>query len=141
VFRTSPRGRSVWSRWKWQERGIPDYSSVPVRRQIGNGEVDLVGASRRASKVSTWEELYGSFRGALGLAARSLARWQDEDAWCICAKTRYAMADARALNVLSRETTAQLVDHFTRFRIASARGNQPSESLALLWKVARRQRA
>src|SRR5258708_16754352 len=54
---------------EWQGARIPVYRGwVPVRRQIGNGEVYLVGDAAAQVKVSTVGGIVTGFRGALGVA-------------------------------------------------------------------------
>jgi len=81
VFRTIPRDEASGP-LEWQGARIPVYRKwVPVRRQLGNGEVYLVGDAAAQVKVSTVGGIVTGFRGALGVAqallqmarARSLA--------------------------------------------------------------------
>jgi len=54
---------------EWQGARIPVYRGwVPVRRQIGNGEVYLVGDAAAQVKVSTVGGIVTGFRGALGVS-------------------------------------------------------------------------
>src|SRR5439155_34560 len=66
--------RTAWlaqmaPRAEWRGARIPVYRGwVPVRRQVGNGEVYLVGDAAAQVKVSTVGGIVTGFRGALGVS-------------------------------------------------------------------------
>lgn len=124
----------------WQGARIPVYRGwVPVRRQIGNGEVYLVGDAAAQVKVSTVGGIVTGFRGALGVARALL----DQSATKELAALRRELAThwmiRRALHYFAQKDYSQLVDSLGLSARESLGEIHRDESTRLLWNLVRRQ--
>ena len=124
----------------WQGARIPVYRKwVPVRRQIGNGEVYLVGDAAAQVKVSTVGGIVTGFRGALGVAQALLQNGKSGELTALRRELATHWLIRRALHHFQQKDYSQLVDLLN----ASARRQlgeiNRDEAARLLWNVTRRQ--
>jgi flavin-dependent dehydrogenase len=96
---------------EWQGARIPVYRKwVPVRREIGNGEVYLVGDAAAQVKVSTVGGIVTGFRGALGVAQALLQNGKSEELGALRKELGTHWLDRRALHRFQRRDS-QLVTY------------------------------
>src|SRR5256714_64709 len=96
---------------EWQGARIPVYRGwVPVRRQIGNGEVYLVGDAAGQVKVSTVGGIVTGFRGALGVSQALLQDGKSRELTALRRELRTHWLIRRALHHFEQKDYSQLVD-------------------------------
>ena len=123
---------------EWQGARIPVYRGwVPVRRQIGEGEVYLVGDAAAQVKVSTVGGIVTGFRGALGVARALL----DQSATAELAALRRELGThwmiRRALHHFEQKDYSQLVDLLDLSARESLGEIHRDEATRLLWNLVR----
>jgi len=124
----------------WQGARIPVYRRwVPVRKQLGRGEVYLVGDAAAQVKVSTIGGIVTGFRGALGVAQALLKNGRNGE----LASLRWELAIhwmvRRAMHHFQQKDYSQLVDLLDASARESLGEIHRDESARLLWNVVRRQ--
>lgn len=125
---------------EWQGARIPVYSRwVPVRRQIGNGEVFLVGDAAAQVKVSTVGGVVTGFRGALGVAQALLKKSKSSELAGLRRELGTHWMIRRSLHRFQQKDYSQLVDLLDGSTRESLGEINRDESTRLLWKVLRRQ--
>jgi flavin-dependent dehydrogenase len=125
---------------EWQGARIPVYRKwVPVRREIGNGEVYLVGDAAAQVKVSTVGGIVTGFRGALGVAQALLQNGKSEELGALRKELGTHWLIRRALHRFQQKDYSQLVDLLDSSTRQSLGEINRDESARLLWNVARRQ--
>ncbi len=125
---------------EWQGARIPVYRKwVPVRRQLGNGEVYLVGDAAAQVKVSTVGGIVTGFRGALGVAQALLQDGKSEELGALRKELGTHWLIRRALHRFQQRDYSQLVDLLNASTRQSLGEINRDESARLLWNVARRQ--
>jgi digeranylgeranylglycerophospholipid reductase len=125
---------------EWQGARIPVYRGwVPVRRQIGNGEVYLVGDAAAQVKVSTIGGIVTGFRGALGVAQALLKDGQNQELAVLRRELVTHWMIRRALHGFKQNDYSQLVDLLDASTRESLGEINRDESTRLLWNVVRRQ--
>jgi digeranylgeranylglycerophospholipid reductase len=125
---------------EWQGARIPVYRGwVPVRRQIGNGEVYLVGDAAAQVKVSTVGGIVTGFRGALGVAQAILKSGRGQELAGLRRELGTHWMIRRALHHFQQKDYSQLVDLLDASTRASLGEINRDESTRLLWNVVRRQ--
>jgi len=125
---------------EWQGARIPVYRRwVPVRRQIGNGEVFLVGDAAAQVKVSTVGGIVTGFRGALGVAQALLRRDADGELAALRRELGTHWMIRRALHHFQQKDYSQLVDLLGVSARESLGEFHRDESTRLLWNLVRRQ--
>jgi flavin-dependent dehydrogenase len=125
---------------EWQGARIPVYRGwVPVRRQIGNGEVYLVGDAAAQVKVSTVGGIVTGFRGALGVAQAILKHGQSRELAGLRRELGTHWMIRRALHNFQQKDYSQLVDLLDASTRESLGEINRDESTRLLWNVVRRQ--
>lgn len=125
---------------EWQGARIPVYRKwVPVRRQIGNGEVYLVGDAAAQVKVSTVGGIVTGFRGALGVAQALLQKGKSPELAALRRELATHWLIRRALHHFQQRDYSQLVDLLNAAARRSLGEINRDESARLLWNVARRQ--
>ena len=125
---------------EWQGARIPLYRGwVPVRRQIGNGEVYLVGDAAAQVKVSTIGGIVTGFRGALGVAKALLKEGQNQELAVLRRELLTHWMIRRALHRFNQNDYSQLVDLLDASTRESLGEINRDESTRLLWNVVRRQ--
>ncbi|OLE46065.1 MAG: hypothetical protein AUG46_10805 [Acidobacteria bacterium 13_1_20CM_3_58_11] len=125
---------------EWQGARIPVYRGwVPVRRQIGNGEVYLVGDAAAQVKVSTVGGIVTGFRGALGVSEALLQNGKSRELAALRRELRTHWLIRRALHHFEQKDYSQLVDLLDASTRQSLGEINRDESTRLLWNVVRRQ--
>ena len=125
---------------EWQGARIPVYRKwVPVRREIGNGEVYLVGDAAAQVKVSTVGGIVTGFRGALGVAHALLQNGKSNELTALRRELSTHWLIRRALHRFQQKDYSQLVDLLNAAARRSLGEINRDESARLLWNVARRQ--
>jgi len=125
---------------EWQGARIPVYRGwVPVRRQMGNGEVFLVGDAAAQVKVSTVGGIVTGFRGALGVAQALLKNGKSRELLALRRELRTHWLIRRALHRFQQKDYSQLVDLLDASTRRSLGEINRDESARLLWSVIRRQ--
>jgi len=124
----------------WQGARIPVYRKwVPVRRQIGNGEVFLVGDAAAQVKVSTVGGIVTGFRGALGVAQALLRKGARRELAALRRELGTHWMIRRALHHFQQKDYSQLVDLLDVSARESLAEFHRDESTRLLWNLVRRQ--
>ena len=125
---------------EWQGARIPVYRKwVPVRRQLGNGEVYLVGDAAAQVKVSTVGGIVTGFRGALAVAQALLQNGKSEELGALRKELGTHWLIRRALHRFQQRDYSQLVDLLNASTRQSLGEINRDESARLLWNVVRRQ--
>ncbi len=125
---------------EWQGARIPVYRGwVPVRRQIGNGEVYLVGDAAAQVKVSTVGGIVTGFRGALGVSHALLQNGKSRELTALRRELGTHWLIRRALHHFGQKDYSQLVDLLDASTRQSLGEINRDESTRLLWNVVRRQ--
>ena len=125
---------------EWQGARIPVYRGwVPVRRQIGNGEVYLVGDAAAQVKVSTVGGIVTGFRGALGVAQALLRNGKSQELTALRRELGTHWLIRRALHRFQQKDYSELVDLLDASTRQSLGEINRDESTRLLWNVVRRQ--
>jgi len=112
---------------------------VPVRRQIGNGEVYLVGDAAAQVKVSTVGGIVTGFRGALGVSQALLQNGRSRELTALRRELGTHWLIRRALHHFGQKDYSQLVDLLDASTRQSLGEINRDESTRLLWNVVRRQ--
>lgn len=125
---------------EWQGARIPVYRGwVPIRRQIGNGEVYLVGDAAAQVKVSTIGGIVTGFRGAIAVAEALLHKGSSRELAALRRELGTHWMIRRALHHFQQKDYSQLVDLLDTAACRSLGEINRDESTRLLWNVARRQ--
>ena len=125
---------------EWQGARIPVYRHwVPVRRQVGNGEVYLVGDAAAQVKVSTVGGIVTGFRGALGVVQALLKNGYSKELTALRRELGTHWMIRRALHRFQQKDYSQLVDLLDSSTRESLGEINRDESTRLLWKVLRQQ--
>ena len=125
---------------EWQGARIPVYRGwVPVRWQIGSGEVYLVGDAAAQVKVSTVGGIVTGFRGALGVSEALLQNGKSRELAALRRELRTHWLIRRALHHFEQKDYSQLVDLLDGSTRQSLGEINRDESTRLLWNVVRRQ--
>jgi flavin-dependent dehydrogenase len=125
---------------EWQGARIPVYRGwVSVRRQIGNGQVYLVGDAAAQVKVSTVGGIVTGFRGALGVAQAILKNGRSRELAGLRRELGTHWMIRRALHHFQQKDYSQLVDLLDASTRESLGEINRDESTRLLWNLVRRQ--
>src|SRR2546423_10542918 len=125
---------------EWQGARIPVYRGwVPVRRQVGNGEVYLVGDAAAQVKVSTVGGIVTGFRGALGVSQALLRNGKSRELAALRRELGTHWLIRRALHNFEQKDYSQVVDLLDASTRQSLGDINRDESTRLLWNVVRRQ--
>jgi len=124
---------------EWQGARIPVYRQwVPIHRNVGNGEVYLVGDAAAQVKVTTVGGIVTGLRGARGVADAILGNSRSE-----LRALRRELAThwliRRTLHYFRQEEYRQLVDMLNVSTRESLAEINRDEAARLLWNVVRRQ--
>ena len=124
---------------EWQGARIPVYRQwVPIHRNVGNGEVYLVGDAAAQVKVTTVGGIVTGLRGARGVADAILGNSRSE-----LRALRRELAThwliRRTLHCFRQEEYRQLVDMLNVSTRESLAEINRDEAARLLWNVVRRQ--
>lgn len=125
---------------EWQGARIPVYKKwVPVRRNVGNGEVYLVGDAAAQVKVSTVGGIVTGFRGALGVAQSLLQNGRNQELGALRRELTTHWLIRRVLHHFQQEDYSELVDLLDNSTRESLGEINRDESTRLLWNVVRKQ--
>jgi len=125
---------------EWQGARIPIYRRwVSVRRQIGSGEIYLVGDAAAQVKVSTLGGIVTGFRGALAVAQALLRKSTRKELRALRRELATHWMIRRALHHFQQRDYSQLVDLLDSSARESLGEIHRDESTRLLWNLARRQ--
>jgi digeranylgeranylglycerophospholipid reductase len=124
---------------EWQGARIPVYRRwIPIRRQVGNGEVYLVGDAAAQVKVSTIGGIVTGFRGALGVAQALLRNGRSKELSVLRKELATHWLIRRALHHFQQHDYSQLVDLLDSSMRESLGKINRDESTRLLWNLVRR---
>jgi len=124
---------------EWQGARVPVYRRwIPIRRQIGNGEVYLVGDAAAQVKVSTIGGIVTGFRGALGVAQALLQDGRSKELSVLRKELATHWLIRRALHRFRQSDYSQLVDLLDGSMQESLGSINRDESTRLLWNLVRR---
>lgn len=125
---------------EWQGARIPVYRKwVPVRRQVGNGEVYLVGDAAAQVKVSTVGGIVTGLRGALGVGQSILGGGRNRELTTLRRELGTHWLIRRTLHHFKQRDYSQLVDLLDASTRESLGKINRDESTRLLWNVVKRQ--
>ena len=124
---------------EWQGARIPVYRKwISVQRQLGNGQVYLVGDAAAQVKVSTVGGIVTGFRGAQGVADSILQRGGNQLAMLRRELSTHWFI-RRTLHNFQQDDYSRLVDMLDWAARESLGEIHRDESTRLLWNVIRRQ--
>ncbi|HEY6943720.1 MAG TPA: NAD(P)/FAD-dependent oxidoreductase [Candidatus Acidoferrum sp.] len=125
---------------EWQGARIPVYRGwVPVRRQIGSGEVFLVGDAAAQVKVSTIGGIVTGFRGALAVAQALLKKNANNELVALRRELVTHWMVRRTIHHFQQKDYSRLVDLLDVSTRESLGEIHRDESTRLLWNLVRRQ--
>jgi flavin-dependent dehydrogenase len=125
---------------EWQGARIPVYRRwIPVRRQLGTGNVYVVGDAAAQVKVSTVGGIVTGFRGALGVAQDILRKGSRKELLTLRRELGTHWLIRRALHNFQQKDYSQLVDLLDETLQQSLGEINRDESTRLLWNVVRHQ--
>jgi len=124
----------------FQGARVPVYSSwIPVRRQLGNGSVYLVGDAAAQVKVSTVGGTVTGFRGALGVAQAILNGGNSPELDTLKRELDLHLLLRRSLHRFEQADYSRLVDLLNDGARQSLAEYSRDEAWKLLWRVCLRQ--
>jgi flavin-dependent dehydrogenase len=125
---------------EFQGARIPVYKRwVPVRRQLGNGSVYLVGDAAAQVKVSTVGGVVTGFRGALGVAEAILNGGSSGVLRNLRRELDFHLLLRRSLHRFQQSDYSRLVDLLNDSAKKSLGESTRDEAWQLLWRVCLRQ--
>jgi len=124
----------------FQGARVPVYTSwIPVRRQVGNGSVYLVGDAAAQVKVSTVGGTVTGFRGALGVAQSILNGGESRELHTLRRELDLHLLLRRSLHRFEQADYSQLVDLLNDGARQSLAEYSRDEAWKLMWRVFLRQ--
>jgi digeranylgeranylglycerophospholipid reductase len=121
---------------EFQGARIPVYKRwVPVRRQIGQGSVYLVGDAAAQVKVTTIGGIVTGFRGALGVAQAILNGGSSEELRTLRRELDLHLLLRRSLHDFQQADYSQLVDLLNDPAKQSLAEYSRDEAWKILWRV------
>jgi flavin-dependent dehydrogenase len=125
---------------EFQGARIPVYKKwIPVRKQIGNGSVYLVGDAAAQVKVTTIGGTVTGFRGALGAAEAILNGGVSRELRALRRELDVHLLLRRSLHDFQQADYSQLVDLLNAPAKASLGRYSRDEAWKILWRVCLRQ--
>ena len=125
---------------EFQGARIPVYKRwIPVRRQVGNGSVYLVGDAAAQVKVSTVGGIVTGFRGALGVAEAILNGGASRELRTLRRELDLHLLLRRSLHEFQQSDYSQLVDLLNDPAKGSLGEYSRDEAWKILWRVCLRQ--
>ena len=125
---------------EFQGARIPVYQGwVPVRRQLGNGSVYLVGDAAAQVKVSTVGGVVTGFRGALGVAEAILNGGSSRELRNLRRELDFHLLLRRSLHRFQQADYSRLVSLLNDSAKRSLGESTRDEGWQLLWRVCLRQ--
>jgi flavin-dependent dehydrogenase len=124
---------------EWQGARIPVYRKwVPVKRQVGNAQVYLVGDAAAQVKVTTVGGIVTGFRGALGVA-ESILRGRSGELPALRRELETHRLIRRTMHHFQQKDYSALVDLLNLATLDTLSAINRDESTRLLWTVLRKQ--
>jgi digeranylgeranylglycerophospholipid reductase len=124
----------------FQGARVPVYTSwIPVRRQLGQGSVYLVGDAAAQVKVSTVGGTVTGFRGALGVAQAILNGGESHELRTLRRELDLHLLLRRSLHRFEQADYSRLVDLLNDGTKESLAEYSRDEAWKLLWRVCLRQ--
>lgn len=124
----------------FQGARVPVYDRwIPVRRQLGQGSVYLVGDAAAQVKVSTVGGTVTGFRGALGVAQAILCGGKSTELKTLRRELDLHRLLRRSLHRFEQEDYSRLVDLLNDGTKQSLADYSRDEAWKLLWRVCLRQ--
>lgn len=120
----------------FQGARIPVYRRwVPVRKQLGNGQVFLVGDAAAQVKVSTVGGIVTGLRGAAGVAEAILRRGSSRELRHLRRELGLHLLVRRAMHHFQQDDYSRLVDSLNASARRSLSQYSRDEALKVLWRV------
>jgi flavin-dependent dehydrogenase len=121
---------------EFQGARIPVYSRwVPVKRQVGNGSVYLVGDAAGQVKVTTVGGIVTGFRGALGVVEAILNRGSSRELRILRRELDLHLLLRRSLHDFQQSDYSRLVDLLNAPAIQSLGEYSRDEAWKILWRI------
>jgi len=125
---------------EFQGARIPVYTGwVPVRRQVGNGSVYLVGDAAGQVKVTTVGGIVTGFRGALGVAESIFYGGASSELRSLRRELDLHFLLRRSLHNFEQSDYSRLVDLLNAPAIRSLGEYSRDEAWNILWRICLRQ--
>lgn len=125
---------------EFQGARIPVYTRwVPVRRQVGNGSVYVVGDAAGQVKVSTVGGIVTGFRGAMGVADAILNGGASGELRSLRRELNLHLLLRRSLHDFQQADYSRLVDLLNAPAIQSLGEYSRDEAWKILWRICLKQ--
>ena len=125
---------------EFQGARIPVYKGwVPVRRQVGNGSVYVVGDAAGQVKVTTVGGIVTGFRGALGVAEAILYGGASAELRSLRRELNLHLLLRRSLHDFQQADYSRLVDLLNAPAIRSLGDYSRDEAWKILWRICLKQ--
>jgi flavin-dependent dehydrogenase len=125
---------------EFQGARIPVYTGwVPVRRQVGNGSVYVVGDAAGQVKVTTVGGIVTGFRGALGVAEAILYGGSSPELRSLRRELNLHLVLRRSLHDFQQSDYSRLVDLLNAPAIQSLGEYSRDEAWKILWRICLKQ--
>jgi digeranylgeranylglycerophospholipid reductase len=125
---------------EFQGARIPVYKGwVPVRRQVGNGSVYVVGDAAGQVKVTTVGGIVTGFRGALGVAEAILYGGASAELRSLRRELNLHLLLRRSLHDFQQADYSRLVDLLNAPAIQSLGDYSRDEAWKILWRICLKQ--
>ena len=125
---------------EFQGARIPVYKGwVPVRRQVGNGSVYVVGDAAGQVKVTTVGGIVTGFRGALGVAEAILYGGASAELRSLRRELNLHLLLRRSLHDFQQSDYSRLVDLLNTPAIQSLGDYSRDEAWKILWRICLKQ--
>ena len=125
---------------EFQGARIPVYKGwVPVRRQVGNGSVYVVGDAAGQVKVTTVGGIVTGFRGALGVAEAILCGGASAELRSLRRELNLHLLLRRSLHDFQQADYSRLVDLLNAPAIQSLGDYSRDEAWKILWRICLKQ--
>ena len=125
---------------EFQGARIPVYTGwVPVRRQVGNGAVYVVGDAAGQVKVSTVGGIVTGFRGAMGVAEAILNGGSSSELRSLRRELNLHLLLRRSLHDFQQSDYSRLVDLLSAPAIQSLGEYSRDEAWKILWRICLKQ--
>jgi flavin-dependent dehydrogenase len=125
---------------EFQGARIPVYKGwVPVRRQVGNGSVYVVGDAAGQVKVTTVGGIVTGFRGALGVAEAILYGGTSAELRSLRRELNLHLLLRRSLHDFQQADYSRLVDLLNAPAIQSLGDYSRDEAWKILWRICLKQ--
>jgi flavin-dependent dehydrogenase len=125
---------------EFQGARIPVYTGwVPVKRQVGEGSVYLVGDAAAQVKVTTVGGIVTGFRGAIGVAEAILSGGSSRELRTLRRELDLHLLLRRSLHDFQQADYSRLVDLLNAPALQSLSEYSRDEAWRILWRICLRQ--